>query len=135
MNIVNLAIHRSLAKPARYSGGFDDKNVVAINVDDDGSLSIETPVTMRLFYNRDRIIRAASVYINCGSVHGFGHSGHIPGCGFHRESAAAENALADAGVSFDCDLTCSRDVDRALLMLAAKVAAEAKVSMHTFTII
>ena len=135
MEIVHFDIHRSLRRPAKYAGGFNDKSVVAIEVGDNGKLTIENVVTMRFFYNRDRIIRAASVFISCGSIYGFGYSGRIPGCGFHRESAAAENALADAGVSFDCDLTCGRDVERALLILAAKVAAEAKVNMHTFTVI
>lgn len=127
---------RCSERKARSYTSMRDNFVAAIEVSSfDGSLDIVKPVIFRLFYNRSGLATAGSIFINCNSVRGYGHSGQLHGCGFHRESSILQAALHDAGVVIAQWLSGDRDVERALLLTAKTVADQSGLKMHTFTIL
>jgi hypothetical protein len=80
--------------------------------------TIAEPIVLRLYHTTGRAY--ACLWINCGDIHTSG-SGYAGGYGYHRGSAAAQEAINNAGIVLDSAIVGRGDsaTREAMMALAA----------------
>lgn len=84
------------------------------------------PVTLRIYRPHNGSTAIACVWINAGDAYGCG-SGSAGGYGYHKSSAAAQDAFSNAGVEFDAGIAGVGDsaIRSAILAVCARLGFHA----------
>lgn len=99
---------------------FDSYSAIVIRPDYEGKPSVFTPVELRLYSTG--ISNTAAIWINdsASDTHTSG-TGSAGGYGYHRPSAAASEAIRNAGITLDKDIS---GVGESAIEAAVKAIAE-----------
>ena len=98
---------------------FDSYSAIVIRPDFDGKPSVFTPVELRLYGTGNT--NSAAIWINdtASGIHTSG-TGQAGGYGYHRPSAAAAEAIRNAGIDLDTNISGVGDsaIERAVKAIA-----------------
>jgi hypothetical protein len=99
---------------------FDSYSAIVIRPDYDGKPSVFTPVELRLYGTGNSNSAAIWINDNNSGIHTSG-TGSAGGYGYHRASAAAAEAIKNAGIDLDTNIS---GVGESAIERAVKAIAE-----------